>query len=397
MDATATTNGVPLRTEAQVERALTGDPFTLGYRPSGASSAFWGSDGTRPNLQQFMLDVEAMMAHPRVLISLGYYKSGISMMKATVSKASSPEVADWAASELRAMGRPTWKEALMALLILTALVLWVFGAQWINPTTVILVVVSTMVLPGVIAWDDVIGNRSAWDTLLYFATLLTLAEGLDRVGVVSWVASEVSDDDTDGTDMELEPLGELVGAAKEGLLALSVGVGLGVLTEMLEEEVDEVVGPKGKWNRERAAVSRPAAAPSRPAWTRAEEAYIQALWPIHGQVESITERLSLGKIFYKTGELGKTELKARVDAGLATYRNAEERLQVLQPPPSLTASHQEYLAAVRLFQQSAIELSKMFGDGDDGHLLAAYPPSKEGTDKIREVGVKFWEDEFPPH
>jgi transposase-like protein len=49
-------------------------------------------------------------------------------------------------------------------------------------------------------------------------------------------------------------LGQLVGAAREGLLALSVGVGLGVLTEMLEEEVDEVVGPKGKWNPERAAI-----------------------------------------------------------------------------------------------------------------------------------------------
>jgi putative transposase len=51
-----------------------------------------------------------------------------------------------------------------------------------------------------------------------------------------------------------EALGELVGAAKEGLLALSVGVGLGVLTEMLEDEVDEVVGPKGKHNPERTAV-----------------------------------------------------------------------------------------------------------------------------------------------
>ena len=46
-----------------------------------------------------------------------------------------------------------------------------------------------------------------------------------------------------------EALGQLVGAAKEGLLALSVGVGLGVLTELMEEEVDEVVGPKGRWNR----------------------------------------------------------------------------------------------------------------------------------------------------
>ncbi len=31
-----------------------------------------------------------------------------------------------------------------------------------------------------------------------------------------------------------EALGQLVGAAKEGLLALSVGVGLGVLAELLE-------------------------------------------------------------------------------------------------------------------------------------------------------------------
>ena len=34
-----------------------------------------------------------------------------------------------------------------------------------------------------------------------------------------------------------EALGQLVGAAKEGLLALSVGVGLGVLAELMEEEV----------------------------------------------------------------------------------------------------------------------------------------------------------------
>ena len=51
-----------------------------------------------------------------------------------------------------------------------------------------------------------------------------------------------------------EALGELVGAAKEGLLALSVEVGLGVLRELLEQEVDELVGPKGKWNPDRTAV-----------------------------------------------------------------------------------------------------------------------------------------------
>jgi transposase-like protein len=51
-----------------------------------------------------------------------------------------------------------------------------------------------------------------------------------------------------------EALGELAGAAKEGLLALSVGVGLGVLHELIEAEVDEVVGPKGRHIPDRTAV-----------------------------------------------------------------------------------------------------------------------------------------------
>ena len=63
-----------------------------------------------------------------------------------------------------------------------------------------------------------------------------------------------------GTDAAVLPervqaaLGELAGAAKEGLLALSVGVGLGVLSELMEEEVTDVVGPKGKHDPERTAV-----------------------------------------------------------------------------------------------------------------------------------------------
>jgi hypothetical protein len=46
-----------------------------------------------------------------------------------------------------------------------------------------------------------------------------------------------------------EALGELVGSAREGLLARSIGVGLGVLAELLEEEVDEVVGPRAGTTR----------------------------------------------------------------------------------------------------------------------------------------------------
>jgi transposase-like protein len=50
-----------------------------------------------------------------------------------------------------------------------------------------------------------------------------------------------------------EALGQLVGAAKEGLLALSVGVGLGVLEELMAEEVEDVCGPKGRHDPDRIA------------------------------------------------------------------------------------------------------------------------------------------------
>src|SRR5215210_4004397 len=46
-----------------------------------------------------------------------------------------------------------------------------------------------------------------------------------------------------------EALGELAGAAKEGLLALSVGVGLGVLAELMAEESRRSSGPTASMTR----------------------------------------------------------------------------------------------------------------------------------------------------
>jgi putative transposase len=46
----------------------------------------------------------------------------------------------------------------------------------------------------------------------------------------------------------------LAGAAREGLLALAVGTGLQVLQVMLGEDVDRLVGPKGRHQPDRAAV-----------------------------------------------------------------------------------------------------------------------------------------------
>src|SRR5215217_9494597 len=49
-------------------------------------------------------------------------------------------------------------------------------------------------------------------------------------------------------------LAELAGAAREGLLALAVGTGLGVLGSLLEADVERLVGPKGRHQPDRTAV-----------------------------------------------------------------------------------------------------------------------------------------------
>jgi transposase-like protein len=51
-----------------------------------------------------------------------------------------------------------------------------------------------------------------------------------------------------------EALGELVDDARQGLLALSVGVGLRVLHDLMELEVEAIVGPRGKHDPDRVAV-----------------------------------------------------------------------------------------------------------------------------------------------
>jgi L-tartrate/succinate antiporter len=44
----------------------------------------------------------------------------------------------------------------------------------------------------VLTWDDMTANKAAWNTLAWFATLVALAEGLNRVGFVKWFAQVIS-------------------------------------------------------------------------------------------------------------------------------------------------------------------------------------------------------------
>ncbi len=118
----------------------------------------------------------------------------------------SAEVPQWARTELERLGRIKRSEVVMALLVTVALALWILGSRWVSPTTTALLVFCLMLLTGIVAWDDVLGARQAWNALVWFATLVTLADGLNRVGFLGWFAAG-----TVGTLAPLPVLARMVG------------------------------------------------------------------------------------------------------------------------------------------------------------------------------------------
>ena len=91
----------------------------------------------------------------------------------------------------------------MAALVALAVFLWIvgsnkdialpfLGSQFIDATGVVLLVNALMLVARVIEWDDILGNKDAWNVLMWFATLVALADGLNRVGFVTWVARGIA-------------------------------------------------------------------------------------------------------------------------------------------------------------------------------------------------------------
>ncbi len=99
-----------------------------------------------------------------------------------------PQVVGWAAGELAALGPVTRREITMAALAVAALLGWILGGAVMSPVVVSLIVITLMVITGVVTWDDVIANKYGWNVLVWFATLVAMADGLNQVGFLTWIA-----------------------------------------------------------------------------------------------------------------------------------------------------------------------------------------------------------------
>lgn len=52
---------------------------------------------------------------------------------------------------------------------------------------------SILLLFGVLDWDDCLSEKSAWDTLAWFAVLVGMAGQLSDFGIVNWISNSVAE------------------------------------------------------------------------------------------------------------------------------------------------------------------------------------------------------------
>ena len=107
----------------------------------------------------------------------------------------SKEVVEWAQNKYKELGEITRPQIFMIIIALIGLILWVGGSFFpktalynLNATTTALLMIVLMISAKCITWQDFLSNKPAWNTLVWFATLVAMAGGLSNVGFIGWLA-----------------------------------------------------------------------------------------------------------------------------------------------------------------------------------------------------------------
>ncbi|WOE32558.1 MULTISPECIES: DASS family sodium-coupled anion symporter [unclassified Acinetobacter] len=107
-----------------------------------------------------------------------------------------PDAAEFAKKRLKEMGPITPHEMIMLIVFGLLLVLWagipamLLGDMWaLDATTTAFIGLSLLLLTGVLTWDDVLTQKSAWDTVTWFSALVMMATFLNKLGLITWFSS----------------------------------------------------------------------------------------------------------------------------------------------------------------------------------------------------------------
>lgn len=104
-----------------------------------------------------------------------------------------PNAAQFAKDKLAEQGPMNRGEKIMLAIFTVLLILWagipamIFGKAFaVDATTTAFIGLSLLLLSGVLTWDDVLNEKSAWDTVTWFAALVMMATFLNKLGLITW-------------------------------------------------------------------------------------------------------------------------------------------------------------------------------------------------------------------
>ena len=105
-----------------------------------------------------------------------------------------PEAPKEAARQLEELGPMSRDEKLMVGTVVMLILLWSLGDQVldISPTVSAFFGVCVLLVAGVLTWNALLEERSAWDTLVWFAVLVMLAGQLQELGFIGWFSDQIA-------------------------------------------------------------------------------------------------------------------------------------------------------------------------------------------------------------
>lgn len=107
-----------------------------------------------------------------------------------------PNAAQFAKTKLKEMGAVSKDEIIMLGVFGILLLLWagipavILGSAWaVDPTTTAFIGLTLLLLTGVLTWEDILTQKSAWDTITWFAALVMMATYLNKLGLITWFSA----------------------------------------------------------------------------------------------------------------------------------------------------------------------------------------------------------------
>jgi len=103
-----------------------------------------------------------------------------------------PEASAFARRELSAMGRMSRNEWILTVVFVTVCGFWIAsGRHHIDITVTALIGSVALLLTGVLTWEDVKSEKSAWDIFIWYGGLLMLGKALNEANVTTVFANTV--------------------------------------------------------------------------------------------------------------------------------------------------------------------------------------------------------------